>query len=98
MGRITGLPFEEAQKIIEKPGMTHCEMWAAWYKEWIIDTEERVVYYKKLMQEIHKDPRLQIDWFKEMTREDLNYNQKRLKELLDDYQWYKNGMEPSYRK
>lgn len=68
------------------------------YKKLIVNTESRVVYYKKLMGDIHRDVSLQIDWFKEHVRDALNFEQRLLKELREEYQWYKDGVEPPFKK
>ena len=76
--------------------MDYFDGWIIHYKRMIANAESRIVYYKRLMTDIHKRDELKVDWFKEFVRDTLNHEQRRLKEMLDEYYWYKNYIEPPY--
>jgi rubrerythrin len=60
----------------------------------IASGEERVKSYKDLLTEVFKNKDIYPEWYKDLLREMKNYEEKRLKELREENEYLKAGMNP----
>jgi len=71
-------------------------------KTLIKNSEERVVDYKKMLEEVHKDkinfpPNSELTvWYKTFLRENKNSEQLWLKELIEERTYENEGLNPPF--
>lgn len=53
----------------------------------IFNSQERFVWYKSQLQEVHKNANLYEDWYRELLRELKNTEIAWLKSLQEESQW-----------
>jgi hypothetical protein len=74
-------------------------------KEWIKNTEARVLSYKQLLEELNKnwknliiDPAMYdiLDWYKSHLRDCKNQEETLLKKLITERMYENSGMNPPF--
>jgi hypothetical protein len=68
----------------------------------IKNAEERVLSYKQLLEEVSRNKKIfsgeddLIVWFKNLLREAKNFEQNRLKDLVEEKTYLNSGLNPPY--